>query len=453
MPPPLPPSTLGPRLIRAVCLGLVRLFYREIHVAGAERLPADGPWLIASNHPNGLLDPLVLRLGLHRPIGFLAKSTLFANPIGRMTMESFGALKAFRQSDGQDTSKNEQSFEHCRALLRRGGFLCLFPEGVSHSDPALRPFKTGAARIALSYERERLVQGSPPLWLVPAGLTYDAKETFRSTAAVTVGQPIDVAAFAKEHGSDQSAARALTDLLHQRLAQAVLQADSQELWRGMLAVAAWTDPQAARDLALRQQRAHRLAERWSELNASDPAKALALQQQARDLVRSLRAVGLDDPLALEAPPLSALRLLQPLVSLLLLLPLAAVGAALGWLPYRAVRPLAVRLAGTETDLISTIKTLLGILALGLWWGAEAALAGFWGGWQAGLAVALLAPLGGWVALRWTDRLETRRDALRAGWLTLRNDAVAGQIRQRRAELAAAVEATLSTAGAGAGAGE
>jgi hypothetical protein len=232
------------------------------------------------------------------------------------------------------------------------------------------------------------------------------------------------------------------------LAQAVLQADSQELWRGMLAVAAWTDPQAARDLALRQQRAHRLAERWTELNASDPATALALQEQARDLVRSLRAVGLDDPLALEAPPLSALRLLQPLVSLLLLLPLAAVGAALGWLPYRAIRPLAVRLAGTETDLISTIKTLLGILALGIWWAAEAALAGFWGGWQAGLAVALLGPLGGWVALRWTDRLETRRDALRAGWLTLRNDAVAGQIRQRRAELAAAVEATLSTAAAG-----
>lgn len=438
----MPPDSLGARLIRGGCLGLVRLFYREIHVAGAERLPAEGPWLIASNHPNGLLDPLVLRLGLHRPVGFLAKSTLFGNPIGRAAMEAFGALKAFRQSDGQDTAKNEQSFEHCRALLRRGGFLCLFPEGVSHSDPALRPLKTGAARIALSYQQQRQERGGPPLWLVPAGLTYDAKETFRSTAAVTVGQPIDVAAFAEAHGSDPAAARALTELLQQRLAQAVLQADSQELWRGLLAVAAWTDPQAARDLALRQQRAQRLAERWSELSARDPATALALQERARDLVRSLRAVGLDDPLALEAPPPSPARLLQPLVSLVLLLPLAAVGALLGWLPYRVVRPLAVRLAGTETDLVSTIKALLGALTLTLWWAAEAALAAKLAGWPLGLAVALLGPLGGWVALRWSDRLETRRDALKAGWLTLRHEAVAGQIRQRRAELAQAVEAAL-----------
>lgn len=442
---PLAPGTLGPRLIRALCLGLVRLFYREIHVAGAARLPADGPWLIAANHPNGLLDPLVLRLALHRPVGFLAKSTLFDNPIGRMAMEAFGALKAFRQSDGQDTAKNEQSFAQCRALLRHGGFLCLFPEGVSHSEPSLRPLKTGAARIALSYQQERDALGGPPLWLVPAGLTYDAKETFRSTAAVTVGQPIDVAAFAAAHADDPQAARALTELLQQRLAEAVLQADSQALWRGLLAVAGWTDPQAARDLALRQQRAHRLAERWAALNASDPPRAQALQQQALELVRCLHAVGLDDPLALEAPPLSPATLLRPLLSLALLLPLAAVGALLGWLPYRAVRPLAARLAGRETDLVSTIKTLLGALTLLLWWSGEALAAGWALGWQAGIAVALLGPLGGWVALRWADRLELRRDALRAAWLTLRDDAVAGQIRQRRAELSAAVEAALGAA--------
>lgn len=440
--PPQPPNSLGARLLRGACLGLVRLFYREIHVAGAERLPAEGPWLIACNHPNGLLDPLVLRLGLHRPVGFLAKSTLFGNPIGRAAMEAFGALKAFRQSDGQDTSKNEQSFEHCRALLRGGGYLCLFPEGVSHSDPALRPLKTGAARIALSYQQQRLEKGGPPLWLVPAGLTYSAKETFRSTAAVTVGQPIDVAAFADQHGSDPAAARALTELLQQRLAESVLQADSQALWRGLLAVAAWTDPQAAGDLALRQRRAHRLAERWGQLSASDPPAAEALQQQAQAFVHALQALDLGDPLALEDPPLTPARLLPPLASLLLLLPLAAVGALLGWLPYRAVRPAALKLAGSETDLVSTIKVLLGALALTLWWAAEAALAGGLAGWPLGLAVALLGPLGGWVALRWSDRLETRRDALRAAWLTLRHDAVAAELRQRRAELAAAVEAAL-----------
>lgn len=429
--------------MRGFCLGLVRLFYREISVCGAERLPANGPWLIASNHPNGLLDPIVLRLGLQQPVGFLAKSTLFGNPLGRLAMLSFGGLPAYRQVDGQDTGKNQETFELCRAVLRRGQLLSLFPEGVSHSDPALRPFKTGAARIALSYQDQRAELGGEPLWLVPIGLTYTAKETFRSAAALTVGQPIDVAAFAASHADPTHAARELTTLLEQRLADAVLQADSQELWRGLLAVAAWTDADAARDLTLRQQRARRLAARWAELSASDPQAAAQLQEQAQSMVRMLRAVGLEDPLALEDPPLQPLRLARQLASLVLLAPLALVGALLGWLPYRAVRPLARKLAGTETDLISTIKALLGALVMAVWWSLQTALAGALWGWQAALALALLGPLGGWVALRWNDRLELRRDALRAAWLTVGRARAAQQVRGRRAELAAAVEAALS----------
>ncbi len=440
------PPAWQQRLMRAFCLGIVRLFYRDIAVAGAERLPPAGPWLIASNHPNGLLDPIVLRLGLRRPVGFLAKSTLFGNPLGRLAMLSFGGLPAYRQVDGQDTGKNQETFESCRAVLRRGQLLSLFPEGVSHSDPALRPFKTGAARIALTYQQQRAELGGDPLWLVPIGLTYTAKETFRSAAALAVGQPIDVAAFAAAHPDEAVAARALTALMEQRLADAVLQADSQELWRGLLAVAAWTDAAAARDLTVRQQRARRLAAHWTALSAQDPSAAALLQEQAQSLVRMLHAVGLDDPLALEDPPIQPRRLMQQLASLVLLAPVAAVGAVLGWLPYRAVRPLAVQLAGGETDLVSTIKALLGALVMTVWWALQTALAGAFWGWQAAAAVALLGPLGGWVALRWGDRLELRRDALRAAWLTLGRGRAAQQVRLRRAELAAAVEAALGSPG-------
>ena len=441
------PPAWQQRWMRAFCLGLVRLFYREISISGAELLPKAGPWLVASNHPNGLLDPIVLRIGLQRPVGFLAKSTLFGNRLGRLAMLSFGGLPAYRQVDGQDTAKNQATFEQCRHVLRRGQILSLFPEGVSHSDPGLRPFKTGAARIALSYQAQRDQQGGEPLWLVPVGLTYTAKETFRSAAALTVGQPIDVAAFAAAHPDESQAARELTALLEQRLADAVLQADSQELWRGLLAVAAWTDAGAARDLGVRQLRARRLAAHWTALSARDPGAAAELQEQARALVRMLRAVGLDDPLALEDPPIQPRRLAGQLTSLVLLAPLAAVGAALGWLPYRAVRPLARKLAGSETDLISTIKALLGSLVMALWWSLQAALAGAIWGWRAALAAALLGPLGGWVALRWGDRLELRRDALRAAWLTLGQASAAREVRQRRAELAASIDSALGDAAA------
>ena len=40
-------------------------------------------------------------------------------------------------------------------VLERGGVVLLFPEGKSHSDPALAPLKTGLARIALMARNER----------------------------------------------------------------------------------------------------------------------------------------------------------------------------------------------------------------------------------------------------------------------------------------------------------
>ena len=54
------------RALRALALALVRLYYPRRQVLGMEHLPAADrtgtPVLLAANHPNGLLDPLLLAL-------------------------------------------------------------------------------------------------------------------------------------------------------------------------------------------------------------------------------------------------------------------------------------------------------------------------------------------------------------------------------------------------------
>src|SRR5262245_10595853 len=92
--------------------GLVRLFYRTIGLSGRERVPARGPVLVVANHPNGLADPVVLRIALGQPIAFLAKSTLFVG-IARPAMDAFGAIPIHRPRDGARGGDNEETFALC----------------------------------------------------------------------------------------------------------------------------------------------------------------------------------------------------------------------------------------------------------------------------------------------------------------------------------------------------
>ena len=56
-------------------------FYRDICVIGSEKIPADVPLLIATNHQNALVDSLIVGWVVPRRITMTAKATLVENPL------------------------------------------------------------------------------------------------------------------------------------------------------------------------------------------------------------------------------------------------------------------------------------------------------------------------------------------------------------------------------------
>ena len=65
--------------------------YYRIRYAG-EGVPRAGPVLLVANHPNSLLDPMVVVAAARRRVRFLAKAPLFDDPKTRWLVQSAGAI-------------------------------------------------------------------------------------------------------------------------------------------------------------------------------------------------------------------------------------------------------------------------------------------------------------------------------------------------------------------------
>jgi 1-acyl-sn-glycerol-3-phosphate acyltransferase len=430
-------------LLRALVLALVRLYYPTLTVAGLDRVRAGrGPVIFAPNHPNALLDPIVLRLALGEPVAFLAKSTLFATALGRFVLGAFDALPVWRQrdeesGDGARGDKNEATFARCRALLGRSGALALFPEGTSHSDPKLKPLRTGAARIALSAEAERAFELG--LRIVPVGLFYEAKTTFRSRAHVVFGAPIEVARFRAAYGADErAAAHELTAAIRAAMDEVVLQADTAELLAGATRIARALDPAAA-TLPVQQATAKQLLAGYRTAEAVAPERLARVVARCRAWLEGMALLGVDDPWALELAPPRKRAIALTFLALVVTAPLALAGAVAGWIPYRLAGRVAARVT-QEEDVLGTTKLLGGALFLLGTWLLEGAGIAWRFGIGAGLAFVPLAALLGWIALRWDEAKASASSGLRV--LFMRQGHAARALADERRALADEIAALL-----------
>lgn len=110
-----------------------------IRGTGRENIPPSGPVLLVSNHAS-FLDVFALAVLLHRPLNYVARSTLFVPILGPL-MRSVGAFPIQREGMGT------QGFKETLKRLRAGGIVALFPEGTRCPDGLLGPLKDGVGTL------------------------------------------------------------------------------------------------------------------------------------------------------------------------------------------------------------------------------------------------------------------------------------------------------------------
>ena len=415
----------------------VHTFYR-LRVAG-ERVPGSGPVLLVANHPNSLIDPAMVAAVARRPVRFLAKAPLFGDPQVGWLIRGAGAIPIYRAAD--DPAKmggNEDAFRAAYAALAEGAAVGIFPEGLSHSEPALTPLKTGAARIALG-AAERTGGAFP---IVPVGLVFRRKEAFRSEALAVVGEPVEWSDLAGEGPASTAAVRELTRRIDAALREVTLNLERWEdaplvEWAEEIYAAEFRMP---RDPAVRLERLREAAEGLARLRREEDG---AWEKAAREVTRHarlLRVLGLR-PADLHARarlPVAVRWTLRKLGFFAVAAPLAAVGTAVFYLPYRLTGMVESR-ARPSHDVRATFKLLAGFVVHLLWVALLAGAAG--AAWGAGAAVAALVvlPALGAVTLAVRTRGEDAAEDARR-FLRLRRDPDRLEaLRVRQRELAEKLE--------------
>ena len=430
-------GTPARRLVHLLLSLALMLFFRRIETYGAGRVPAAEPLIFVLNHPNGLIDPALVFCALPRRISFLAKSTLFPLPVIGWLLRTVEALPVYRRADPEeDTTQNRETFRRCRELLRRNRCIAIFPEGRSHDSPRLLPVKTGAARIALGALSAPGGGVSPAgaapesLKIIPVGLYYTAKTSFRGEALIRFGDPLEVRAVA--HNEDGEPPREAVRELSARIESALLEvtlnaANDEELEQ--IARAEQLFSSIYEGLSFRQQLSaeFELRRRFADALARETRPATGARDELR--ARLLRYEEELGSFGIVPENLSVLAhsrwevfrhfILRAAV-LAALLPLTLVGSLLHLPAYLLCTLFSsiYRKHGVD-DIAPTVKILVAILLVPLTWLLVSLAAYLWLGAGAALLVFPTAIVCGYVAMRSLETLYDLRGWFKAALLLLR----------------------------------
>jgi 1-acyl-sn-glycerol-3-phosphate acyltransferase len=169
-----------------VTVGVLYRIGLKLRVEGEERIPADGPAILAANHVSPL-DPIAVALAAARrgrTVRYLTAAEAYDIPV-----IGWG-LKRFRQIPIHRGAGDRAALDDAARVIAAGALAGIFPEGKLGAGDRLQPPRRGMARLALAAQARVIpmgVWGMQRRW-PREGLTW--RRPLRPVAALVIGEPI-----------------------------------------------------------------------------------------------------------------------------------------------------------------------------------------------------------------------------------------------------------------------
>lgn len=164
-------------------------YFKKIYTYGLENIPVKKAVLFVSNHPNALIDPLLVATTNKRITYYFTRAGVFKNKLIEMLLYSVNMLPVYRMSDGFSTiQKNETTFRIAYEQLNKKLALLIFAEGSHSLQRRVRPLSKGFTRVVFG-----ALDKNPGLEIdiVPVGINYTEPTHFGSSVAIYYGRPIN----------------------------------------------------------------------------------------------------------------------------------------------------------------------------------------------------------------------------------------------------------------------
>ena len=161
----------------------LKIFCKKVVIRNPKNLAAEGPLIIAANHPNSFFDAILIGAHMQQPVHFITRGDVFRKRWARSILEQLNMMPIYRIRDGKEKlSLNQQTFDRSVEVLKANGIVLIFVEGMCEYQTTLLPLKKGAPRILLSCWQQGINAKVLPVWL-----RYNSFFSFGKNTEINLG--------------------------------------------------------------------------------------------------------------------------------------------------------------------------------------------------------------------------------------------------------------------------